>query len=185
MRSLSVGSLGTTRLGLPPTYRLPTTDYRLPTSVLSRGSLKIPALLHTPPSGSWRPRKTRRAVSSGGNPPPTAGNPPPTAASSASKRVPPYPPRGLVDNMNQNPGPVGTQNGPLALCGYPPVCNRGVTEPTHAGRTDLPNTAEPKNQDTRCSLIIITRTSSPLSKTCQMRALWVGVASTTVSMTLS
>ena len=31
--------------------------------------------------------------------------------------------------MNQIPV-RSVPNGPLALCGYPPVCNRGVTEPT-------------------------------------------------------
>ena len=51
--------------------------------------------------------------------------------------------------MNQIPV-RSVPNGPLALCGYPPVCNRGVTEPTllTADHVFL-NQTELEHQDTR------------------------------------
>ena len=106
-----------------------------PPGVLSRefaGDTPPPGT--TPVPGSRRPRKAERGL--------LRRAPPPTAASSASKRVPPYPSRGPGGQYEPSPGPVGTQNGPLALCGYPPVCDMAVTEPTLAGRTGLPNTTE-------------------------------------------
>ena len=49
------------------------------------------------------------------------------AASSAPKRGPTIH-TGVVRSARSQPGPVGTENGPLGACGYLPVCDGPMTE---------------------------------------------------------
>ena len=92
-------------------------------------------------SGEPRPRKPSRRS-------PPAG-PPPTATSSASNASRRTLYEGLGGQHEPNHGPVGTESGPLALCGYLQACNRPVTQPTRRMTARLPNTTELKTRDTR------------------------------------
>ena len=109
---------------------------------------KVPSAQHTHGPLGPETARTTGAVSS-------SGPPPPTAASSASKRVPPNPPRGPGGQHEPDPVRSVPKTDRRCFCGYRPVCNRGVTEPTPLTAERVFKTHPNSRTRTRCPSAVI------------------------------